>query len=105
MWYTVLESKDIWRHLQRKVCSDGSNRFSSLLQNRVSSLFEEFKAFTVCSLSFNLSLQAHTAFGLLMLQFVNNVAEDCISPVICVGITTPHINLAQVIHCLLCWFI
>ena len=38
MWYTVLESRDIFRHLSRKACSDGSNRFSSLLQNRVSSL-------------------------------------------------------------------
>lgn len=40
MWYTVLESKDIWRHWSRKAVSDGSNRFSSLLQNKVSSLIE-----------------------------------------------------------------
>lgn len=38
MWYMVLESKDIWRHRSKYACSNGSKRFSNLLQNKVSSL-------------------------------------------------------------------
>ena len=40
MWITVLESMDILRHLSRKSCSEDSSLFSSLLQNKVSSLVE-----------------------------------------------------------------
>ena len=40
MWNTVLESMDILRHLSRKSCSEDSSLFSSLLQNKVSSLEE-----------------------------------------------------------------
>ena len=38
IWNTVLESIDILRHLSRKSCSEDSSLFSSLLQNKVSSL-------------------------------------------------------------------
>lgn len=41
MWYTVLESRDIWRHWSKNACSVGSKRFSNLLQNKVSSLKRE----------------------------------------------------------------
>lgn len=45
MWYTVLESKDIWRHFSKNVCSIGSKRFSNLLQNKVSSLKKQNSSF------------------------------------------------------------
>lgn len=47
MWHTVLESRDIWRHLSKNPCSDGSKRFSNLLQNKVSSLKRGVGFFTV----------------------------------------------------------